>query len=139
MTAHPENDKGLRGQASVGKAEATAGGFCNAENIPVKPDYPDPHTVFGRVLGAHLAGHRLTVADSLRRFGHDRLADSEFKLRRLGWPIRSIRKSVATTDGGREASVSEYFLDQEAIVAAGECGQEYAAECARINAERRAA
>lgn len=113
--------------------------FCDANPGDVKWNYPDPETVFGRVLGAHLSGDRLTVADSLHRFGHDRLSDSEFKLKRLGWPIKSIRKSVKTTDGGREAHVAEYYLDAETIVAAGERGHHYAATCERINAERRRA
>ena len=48
-------------------------------------------------------------------------------------------ETVTTSDAGRPAMIGTYFLTPEAIAEAGERGQRYAAECARVEAERRAA
>ena len=46
---------------------------------------------------------------------------------------------AAELKAGRPATIGVYFLTPESIADAGERGQKYAAECARIEAERRAA
>jgi hypothetical protein len=101
--------------------------------------YPPPLSVKGRVLGALLRGERLTHLDCWRRFGSSRLSHHIYILRGLGVPVRMIEETVTTSDAGRPAEIGVYFLTPELIDDAGERGQRYAAECARIEAERRAA
>lgn len=105
----------------------------------VKPEYPSAKYLPGRVLGLLLAGARITHLDSLRMLGHARLADSIWKLRRLGWPVMMHEQIVSTSDAGRPANIGIYYFDPEFIEQAGELGQRFAVECARAEAERRAA
>lgn len=106
----------------------------------VKPIFPDADFLPGRVLGILLTGRRYTHKDAWLELGHSRLADSIWKLRRnFGWPIQTDEKVVATKDAGRSAQIGIYHLPPAAIAEAGERGQRYAAECARVEAKRRAA
>lgn len=100
--------------------------------------YPPHSSVKGRVLGAHLRGERLTHWDCWRRFSSARLSHHEYVLRGIGWNISMVEETVTTNDAGRPATIGVYFLTPEIIAAAGEEGQRYAAECAKIEAERRA-
>lgn len=101
--------------------------------------YPASVTVKGRVLGALLRGDHLTHKDCWLRFGSARLSHHIYRLRGLGWNVQMIEETVTTSDAGRHATIGRYFLDHEVIAEAGERGQRFAAECARIEAERRAA
>lgn len=101
--------------------------------------YPDAHTVKGRTLGALLRGERLTHLDCWRRFGSARLSHHIYCLRRIGWNVPMLEETVTTTDAGRPAIIGVYYLDADVIRAAGEPGQRYADECARVEQERRAA
>lgn len=101
--------------------------------------YPNPSSVKGRVLGALLRGERLTHWDCWKRFGSARLSHHIHVLRRADWCIAMIERSVSTSDAGRPATIGVYFLTDETTRQAGEQGREYAAECARVEAERRAA
>jgi hypothetical protein len=112
----------------------------HATTKPAKAhDYPDPATVKGRTLGALLRGERLTHLDCWQRFGSARLSHHIYCLRGTpGWSVLMVEQTVTTTDAGRPASIGVYYLDPEVIAAAGERGQRYAEECARVEAERRA-
>lgn len=123
------NDNATRERGEVGKADTTTSGFC----------YPDPMTVKGRTLGALVRGERLTHLDCWRRFGSARLSHHIYMLRGIGWPVQMIEETVTTSDAGRPASIGIYWLPPEVVEATGERGQQYAADCARIEAERRAA
>ncbi len=101
--------------------------------------YPAVSTVKGRTLGALLRGELLTHLDAWRRFGSARLAHHVYILRRAGWQVRMMETTVRTTDAGRSATIGEYFLDHSVIEQAGEAGQRFAAEAARVEQERRAA
>lgn len=105
-------------------------------------DFPDPETVKGRTLGALLRGDRLTSNDCLFRFGSARLSHHVYVLRGgksgCGWPIEIDEEVVETSDAHRKATIGVYYLSEQAIRAAGERGQNYAKECARIESERRA-
>lgn len=118
---------------------ALAGGFlgdsCNAPEFY----YPRVESVRGRILGAHLRGEELTQQDSLRRFSDLRLAANENELRNGGWPIKTEMIEVDTRDAGRRSKVARYYLPPEAIAAAGEEGQRYAAATLAAEIERRAA
>ena len=121
-----------------------AGAFCEKARPQGKAHqrefcFPSPSAVKGRVLGALLAGETLTHLDCWRRFGSARLAHHAYVLRGIGWPVQMEERAVTTSDGGRSAIIGNYFLPRETIAAAGERAQTFAAECARINAERRAA
>ena len=101
---------------------------CN--EIPtVKPTYPDPRYLPGRVLKQLLTGRRFTHRDSWLELGHSRLADSIWKLRKMGWPIQITEKTVSTSDSGRSATIGIYWLLPETIEAEGATGQRYASEC----------
>lgn len=101
--------------------------------------YPNPQTVRGRILGALLRRDKLTQQDALRRFSNFRLAADVEQLKRYGWAIQTELVKVSTRDAGRRAEVGQYHMMEEAIAVAGERGQQYAAECAIVEAERRAA
>lgn len=58
--------------------------------------------------------------------------------RGFGWDIDTYDVRVKTSDAGRTATIGFYHLSKEVIAAAGERGQQYAEECARIETERRA-
>ena len=120
-------------------------GACSEQGRPLAQphqrefSYPAASSVKGRVLGALLTGDTLTHLDCWRRFGSARLSHHAYALRGIGWPVKTDERTVTTTDGGRSASVGFYALPGETIANAGDEGQAYAAECRRINAERRAA
>lgn len=101
--------------------------------------YPPPETVRGRVLGSLLRGERMTSLDCWRRFGSSRLSGHVHVLRGLGWPIQTEESTVTTSDAGRPATVAFYSLAATAIAEAGEEGQTFAAQCQRVELERRAA
>ena len=101
--------------------------------------YPAAEAVKGRVLGALLRGELLTHLDCWRRFGSSRLSHHVWALRRLGWPVQMLETTVRTSDAGRAAQIGEYFFDHSTITEAGTEGQVYAATCASIERERRAA
>lgn len=107
----------------------TANEFC----------YPAPSSVKGRCLGALLCGYQITHLSCWRRFGSARLSHHIYILRGLGWDVSRDDITVQTSDAGRQATIGRYYLTQEVIDEAGERGQRYAAECARIERERRAA
>lgn len=121
-------DNALRQQGEGGN-ETTAPVFS----------YPSPETVKGRVLGALLRGDRLTHWDCWRRFGSARLSHHIYVLRGMGWPVMIEEQTVTTSDAGRMAAIGVYSLHSDVIAQAGERGQQFAAECALIEQERRAA
>lgn len=128
MIRTPENEQ-ARGQASlVGKSRSIQqSGFC----------YPAAPSVKARVLADLLTGAKLSHADVWHRHGSSRAAHHIMMLRRAGFPIVTVEIEVPTSDG-RVARIAEYHLPPEAIAEAGDRGQEFAAECARINSARRA-
>lgn len=101
-------------------------------------EYPDPHTVKGRVLGALLRSERLTHLDCWVRFGSARLSHHVYRLRHAGWSVKMDERSVSTTDAGRHATIGIYHLNPDAIAEAGEAGQLYADQAAKIEGERKA-
>jgi len=118
------------------EARGQAGLEVTAETTP-RFSFPSPHSVKGRVLGSLLRGERLTHLDCWRRFGSARLSHHIYVLRGTGVPIEMIEETVTTSDAGRPATIGIYFLTAETIYKAGEPGQQYAAECAKIEQERR--
>jgi hypothetical protein len=128
VLAHPEAEK-QKIQISL----------CFPEPSKVKPEFPSPQSVKGRVLGSLLRGERLTHLDCWRRFGSARLSHHIYVLRGIGWNVQIVEQTVKTSDAGRPATIGIYYLTPEMIAEAGKPGQQYAAECARIEAERRAA
>lgn len=141
MTSRNENAPELGGSGAFGQQALTAESLSHGHidgNKTTLP-YPSAHAVIGRVLGALLEGEKLTHLDCWRRFGSSRLSHHIWQLRRDGWPVEMVELEVTTSDADRKATIGEYSLSQETIQSAGERGQDYAAECGRINAERRAA
>jgi hypothetical protein len=135
----PRNDF-ARGQAGeIGKAQTTQIELCFTAPRQVKTSFPSLKFLPGRVLAILLSGRRFTHKDSWLELGHARLADSIWKLRRLGWTVQMDEETLATSDAGRPATIGIYFLKPETIADAGERGREFVAECARIEQERRAA
>lgn len=124
----PQNEN-PRLQPGAGQSKNTTPALC----------YPPAVTVKGRVLGALLRGDHLTHKDCWLRFGSSRLSHHVYRIRGIGWDVQMIERTVTTSDAGRPAKIGVYFLTPESIADAGERGQKYAAECARIEAERRAA
>ena len=124
---------------AVGATDASQLALCFDAPPQVTRRLPSPQHLPGRVLARLLRGRRFTHLDSIRELGHARLADSIWKLRKLGWNIETLEQVVPTSDAGRDAVIGIYFLTQEEIVNAGEAGREYAAEVAMLEEERQAA
>ena len=129
LEGQPRNDKALVEQGQ----DETAG------NIEHQFCYPSPQSVKGRVLGSLLRGEHLTHLDCWRRFGSARLSHHIYMLRGVGWEVQMVEQTVKTSDAGRPAAIGIYFLAPVVIADTGEDGQQYAAECATVEAERRAA
>ena len=100
--------------------------------------FPSLDHLPGRVLGVLLTGVEITHKDAWLKFGHARLADSIWKLRKLGWPVQIHEECVRTSDAGRTASIGFYSLSREVIAAAGERGQRFIIEAAQAEEKRRA-
>lgn len=115
-------------------AEVSAGDKRDSADI----FFPDPQSVKGRVLGALLRLDTLTHKDCWLRFGSSRLSHHVLMLRKAGWAVEMTWEDVSTSDAGRVAQIGRYWLPHEVIAKAGEHGQLYAAQCARIEKERRA-
>lgn len=101
--------------------------------------YPSQSILPGRVLARLLTGRQYTHNDAQRELSHSRLADSVWKLRKLGWPVMMVVKTVSTSDNVRLAEIGIYYLDEETIAGVGKSSQRYAADCLRRESERRAA
>jgi hypothetical protein len=128
-TMAPPQNENARRQPGIGQSKTTTNTFS----------YRSPSSVKGRTLGSLLRGARLTHFDCWKRFGSARLAHHVYKLRGISWPVQMLEQTVTTNDAGRPASIGVYYLGPEVIAAAGERGQQYAEECARVEIERRAA
>ncbi|MBK8760420.1 MAG: hypothetical protein IPM03_08285 [Sulfuritalea sp.] len=112
----PDKENGALQGAVGGQSE-------QAQTAVAELCYPSPATVKGAVL-----------ADLLR--GDNRASHHVLMLRRSGFPVVTDEIDVSTSDG-RIARIARYSLPAEAIAAAGERGQRFAQECARVEAERR--
>lgn len=120
-------------------AAGQSGEGGNTNNTQNEFCYPSVHSVKGRTLGALLRGERITHLDCWRRFGSARLSHHVYVLRGIGWQVLMVEEQVTTSDAGRTASIGIYSLSPDVISKAGERGRHYAAECAMIELERRAA
>lgn len=90
------------------------------------PHYPPADSVRGRVLGRLLRGSILTSGDVWRELSASRLAATIYQLRHdFGWDIHSHRIRVRTRDNGRDALISEYWLDSQQRRAIGEEGKTF--------------
>lgn len=112
-------------------------GAGQSKNTTPTFSYPSPETVKGRVLADLISGMCLTHLDVWERHGSSRASHHVLRLRQSGWPVVTEEISAPTSDG-RIARIALYSLPAETIEAAGEHGQRYAAECAKVEAERRA-
>ena len=103
------------------------------------PDtYHDPYSVIGRVHGALLRGEHLTGKACWLRFGSSRLSHRIWKLNQDGWPIQEMRIDATTSDAGRVASISTYWLEPADIAAAGDRGREFAQATRKVEQNRSA-
>lgn len=116
MTTTSRNDKATLAGGSDENTATTTDAFS----------FPAHGTVKGSVLADLLAGRRITHADCWREHGSSRLAHHAYKLRELGWPVRTEEIQVSTSDG-RRATIGEYSLPAESIREAGERGQRFIA------------
>lgn len=117
---------------------AVGGNSDQAKTAVAELCYPTIGTVKAAVLADLLRGDRITHLDVWRRHGSSRAAHHVLRLRQAGWPVVTTEIEAPTSDG-RTARIALYSLPVDAIADAGERGQRFAAECARIEAERRAA
>ena len=109
----------------------------NREVTTRNVQFPPAESVRGRVLGRLLRGRMMTNGDVWRELSASRLAATIYQLRReFGWDIRSHRIRVRTRDNGRDALISEYWIDAEHRYLAGEKGRRYAAQTAALEERR---
>ncbi|MBK9522877.1 MAG: hypothetical protein IPO13_14920 [Rhodocyclaceae bacterium] len=100
--------------------------------------FPKPPVVKAMVLADLLNGRKITHLHCWREHGSSRLSHHIMMLRRAGWNVVTVEVDAPTSDG-RIAQIGLYHLPVETIELAGERGQRFVAECARVAAERRAA
>ncbi len=93
--------------------------------VSIAVTYPPVKSVYGRILGVFLNGHRLTCRDVQYRFSASRLAADVHKLRAMGWPIQKMTIAVVTRDQGRISYAAQYWLNPADIALAGERGRLY--------------
>lgn len=122
-----KGESGARCELARPLSKATTPGFS----------LPTMGSVKAAVLADLLRGDRITHMDVWRRHGSSRAAHHILRLRQAGWPIITTEIEAPTSDG-RTARIALYSLPVETIAEAGERGQRFAAECAKVEAERRA-
>lgn len=105
-----------RGQAvEVGTASSNTINFS----------FPRHNTQASRLLAMLLHNERINPLRGWQELGIYRLSDTAFQLRGMGWPVTTGRLDVANRFN-EPCYVAEYYLDAEAIAAAGHDGEEYA-------------
>lgn len=91
----------------------------------IRPQYPAHGTQAARLLAVALAGEKVHPLHGWKRLGIYRLSDTAFRLRGMGWPIRTDRLDVENRFG-EPCHVALYGLPQHVIDEAGEAGQAFA-------------
>lgn len=91
----------------------------------ISPQLPAHGTQPARLLAVALAGEKVHPLYGWKRLGIYRLSDTAFRLRGMGWPIRTDRLDVENRFG-EPCHVALYGLPQETIDEAGEVGQAFA-------------
>lgn len=115
-----------------------AGAIAAQLNLPVTtngPHYPPADSVRGRVLGRLIRGSLLTSGDVWRELSSSRLASTIHQLKGFGWLIHSHRITVRTRDSGRDARISEYWLDSAQRKTIGDEGRNYAHQTALFDSK----
>lgn len=127
--------------AAQNEKATLAGGFLDTANQSVghsNPCYPSRGTQQARLLAVLLQGEKVHPLRAWRALGIYRLSDTVFNLRALGWPVKTGHLDVANRFN-EPCHVAEYYLEQEAIAAAGHDGEEFAWRELETMASRRAA
>ena len=127
--------------AAQNEKATLAGGFLDKANQSVgnsNPIYPGRGTQQARLLAVLLQGEKVHPLRAWRALGIYRLSDTVFNLRALGWPVKTGHLDVANRFN-EPCHVAEYYLEQEAIAAAGHDGEEFAWRELETMASRRAA
>lgn len=124
----PENDNAHGQVGEVGKTKISASELY----------FPKPPTVKSMVLADLLNGRKITHYHCWREHGSSQLSHHIMMLRKAGWDVVTVEVDAPTSDG-RIAQIGLYHLPAEAIELAGERGQQFVAECARVASARRAA
>lgn len=104
------------------------GGFINTANqssVHSNPSYPVRGTQPARLLALLMQRSKVNPLLAWRTLGIYRLSDTVYQLRGLGWPVATRRLDVANRFN-EPCRVAEYCLDTEAIIAAGQMGEEFA-------------
>jgi hypothetical protein len=99
------------------------------------PEYPKLNTQPARLLAALLQRRHIHPLAGWQRLGIYRLSDTVLQLRKMGWPIITVRLDV-DNQFGEACHVAMYSLPDETIEAAGSEGPEY---IAKVEAEKPAA
>ena len=90
------------------------------------PAYPNVGTLSSRALSLLLQGKAITHRDFWLHAGTYRLSADIYQLRETDWVIQDRPETVPTSDPTkRRAHIKRYYLQNEAISAAGEAGQNY--------------
>lgn len=127
--------------AAQNEKATLAGGFLDTANQSAphsNPIYPGRGTQQARLLAVLLQGEKVHPLRAWRALGIYRLSDTVFNLRALGWPVKTGHLDVANRFN-EPCHVAEYYLEQEAIAAAGHDGEEFAWRELETMASRRAA
>lgn len=101
MITTSERDNALREQGEV-ENQKTLPCHCS-------PKQPRPGTQTARLLDALKAGRTMTPLDAWKELAIMRVADTAFKLRRMGWPIETV-DTDDTNQFGEPVEYASYRL-----------------------------
>lgn len=102
------------------------------------PAYPAHDTHAVRLLAIVLLGKKVNPLWGWLRLGIYRLADTKFRLKKMGWPMKTDRLDVSNKFG-EPCHAALYRLPDWAIDVAGEKGREFAEHEIQLMSKRRTA
>lgn len=94
------------------------------QNQTLPPTYPTHGTQAARFLAALLAGRQINPLCAWQDFGIYRTSDVVFRLRKLGWPVKTDDLAVDNRFG-EACVVALYSLASEVIEQAGSDAREF--------------
>ena len=106
---------------------ALAGGFLEASTTSSQdftPAYPSHGTQAARFLAALLAGRQINPLLAWQDFGIYRVSDVVFRLRNLGWPVKTDDLAVDNRFG-EACVVALYSLPPDVIEQAGHDARQF--------------
>jgi hypothetical protein len=115
----------MENNATLGQRRDSDSGMTNqVETTTPNQTYPSHGTQAARFLAALLAGRQINPLLAWQDFGIYRTSDVVFRLRKLGWPVKTDNLAVDNRFG-EACIVALYSLPGEVIDQAGSDAREF--------------